>query len=79
MRRSRYRRLAWTAADIALGVASGAGMATLLAVQVAQPLALFYTPYPTLAWPPFNPWLASIYLLLLAPLAPGLGRKAGRS
>lgn len=79
VRRSRYRRLAWTAADIALGVASGAGMATLLAVQVAQPLALFYTPYPTLAWPPFNPWLASIYLLLLAPLAPGLGRKAGRS
>lgn len=78
-RRSRYRRLAWAAADIALGMASGAGMVALLAIQVANPLALFYTPYPTLAWPPFNPWLGLVYLLLLAPLTPGLLHRESRA
>lgn len=69
-RRSRYRRLAWPAGDIATAVVCLGGLAALLAVQGIAPLTLFYTPYPALSWPPFHPWLGALYLALLVPLAP---------
>ncbi len=69
-RRTRYRRIRWQPADVALLGLSLAGLTFVGAVVTWEPLALFYTPYPRLAAPPFEVWLGLGYLLLLAPLLP---------
>jgi energy-coupling factor transport system permease protein len=66
--RTRYRLTPWTHADAIVALASLLGIVLLAGVMTWRPVDLFYTPYPKLDWPPFEVWLAGLYLLLLSPL-----------
>lgn len=68
VRRSRYRRWAWTPADravLAIGLAAAGGW---LLILLLQPDWLLYYPYPPYSpWPTFEPLIGCLVLLLAAP------------
>lgn len=75
VRRTHYRRRPWTWADILVALASLVALGVLVLPLPWETLStLSYSPYPRLSWPPFDPRLASILLLLLAPLSTLLRR-----
>ena len=65
--RTRYRRELWRRRDTVVGVASGAVLATFLALLVLSPKVLAYPVYPRVNWPPFEPLVGLALLPLLAP------------
>jgi energy-coupling factor transport system permease protein len=68
VRRTRYRREAWTARDTALAVASALSLALLAGLYLTRRRVLYFEAFPVAEWPPL-PWLpAAAVLLLLAPL-----------
>lgn len=66
-RRTFYRVYGWGRGDVFACVGAGLVLAALLLPWFAQP-SIFYTPYPTLRAPAFEPLLAFALLALLAPL-----------
>ena len=68
-RRTYYRRLRLSCFDrIVIGL-SLSGLLGLSLLVALRPERMAYTPFPRLAAPPFDPWLGSAYLVLLAPVA----------
>lgn len=73
VKRTRYRRPAWTWRDTALVCASALVLAVVVAAKLTDPAGLIYSPYPPNSLlPPFNPLVGAALLLLAAPalLAP---------
>lgn len=68
VRRTRYRVRRWDRGDTVIAVGSLLALAVSLLPLPFLPLeTLVYSPYPRLAWPAFNPWVASLLLGLIAP------------
>jgi energy-coupling factor transport system permease protein len=68
VRRSRYRRPRWRARDTVVTVASATVLAVVVAVRLAVPEMLYYSPYPpNPLLPPFQPWIGAALLLLVLP------------
>ena len=65
--RTRYRRELWRRRDTLVGLASGAVLATFLALLMLWPEALAYPIYPRVTWPPFEPLVGLVLLPLIAP------------
>lgn len=66
--RSRYRRGVWQRRDTALALAGLTLAGGLLAVWLARPALLFYSPYPPYPlWPDFNLGLGLLVLLVATP------------
>jgi energy-coupling factor transport system permease protein len=76
VRRTRYRREAWSWRDSVAAGASFALLVVLIAVRIIDADALQYYPYTALL-PPFVPWLGAAPLLLLGPVvvASGAGER----
>ena len=73
--RSRYRTETWTTHDVLVLVAALIALAALLAYNIATDNLIYY-PYPRLMWPPFDPLIGTVYLLLATPAT--LGRKGNK-
>lgn len=67
--RTRYRPPAWERRDLVLAGASVLLATALVAIKVAAPASLLFYPYPRLTWPPFNPWIGALLLMLALPVA----------
>jgi energy-coupling factor transport system permease protein len=63
--RSRYRRDIWRRRDTLVAAASALAGLVILATWMLNRRAFAFYPYPSLAWPDFNPGIA-LFLLLLA-------------
>jgi energy-coupling factor transport system permease protein len=75
VRRTHYRRERWSWRDGGAIGASTVVFALMIAVRIAQPLALRYYPYTTLL-PPFDPALGALPLLLAVPVLIGMPQAA---
>jgi energy-coupling factor transport system permease protein len=70
VQRSRYRRVTWTARDVAVVAASLLVVTVVLAARLVAPETLVYTPYPpSPLLPAFNPLVGAALLLLALPAA----------
>ncbi|NIV40410.1 MAG: hypothetical protein GWN58_66720, partial [Anaerolineae bacterium] len=79
VQRTRYRRQSWRARDTAVALASIVSLAVVIAVRLARPETLIYSPYPPNSLlPSFDPLAGAALLLLIVPaiVAP---REAGQS
>ena len=65
--RTRYRRELWRRRDTIVGLASGAVLATFLALLVLSPKVLAYPVYPCVTWPPFEPLVGLALLPIVVP------------
>ena len=66
-RRTRYRPLQWTLADVLMASASAATLLMVLTLSLARPGLLLYTPYPRLTLPGVEPLVGGGLALLSAP------------
>ncbi|MFQ5613195.1 MAG: energy-coupling factor transporter transmembrane component T [Anaerolineae bacterium] len=71
VQRSRYRRELWRRRDTLLAGASLITSLALLVTWATGRAALIFYPYPRLAWPPFNPLLGLVIVLIAAPVVAG--------
>jgi hypothetical protein len=65
--RSRYRRDIWRRRDTLVAAASALTGLVILATWMLNRRAFAFYPYPSLAWPDLNPWIALSLLLLAMP------------
>jgi energy-coupling factor transport system permease protein len=70
--RTTYRRQPWTGWDWAVLLGAALVLAVFLLPGIDR-LSLFYTPYPVLSLPAFDPWIGIAILGLLAPALYHLG------
>jgi energy-coupling factor transport system permease protein len=75
--RTTYRRAAWRRRDMSVSLALLGVAALVGGVDLLGRGLWLYTPYPTLAWPPFDPLLGLALAALIAPALPLL-RDGGR-
>lgn len=71
VQRSRYRRDQWRRYDSLIAIASVTTILVILATWVVRRSALIFYPYPTLAWPSFDPLIGLTLLLIAAPALVG--------
>ena len=71
VRRSRYRRELWRRKDTLVALTSGLISLVLAATWLAARSAFIFYPYPRFSWPPFDPLIGLLLLLLAAPVAAG--------
>jgi len=67
VRRSRWRRQPWRRRDSLVALAAVASLALLAARWLSRPESLLFDPYPRLAAPRFDPWIALALALLATP------------
>lgn len=68
IRRSRYRPPPWQHRDLVLAGGSLVLVVGMLVVNALNPGALRFYPYPRLTWPPFDPVIGALLLLLVLPV-----------
>ncbi|MEM8931140.1 MAG: energy-coupling factor transporter transmembrane component T [Acidobacteriota bacterium] len=66
-RRSRHRRARWRRRDTVLTAISLTTAVGLMGIWATRRSWLFFQPWPTAEWPPFEPWIPLLFVPVLVP------------